>query len=119
MRIGSFMRETLFFDRLVTFWSVGFAPRFTCHLFHYAKDVARLCVKFWPLTFRSQVSGKSSGSSEDGVRASRLEHPGAARRPGSCLASEPVLVARGHIRQQLSGSGWSLYPRSTPWLAVA
>jgi len=50
------------------------------------------------LLSRSQGSGTSSGSSEDGVRASRLEHPRAARQPGACLVSELVLAARGHIR---------------------
>ena len=50
-----------------------------------------------PLTFRSQGSGTSSGSSEDGVRASRLEHPMAARQPGSC-SPEPAPGALGRIR---------------------
>jgi hypothetical protein len=50
IRIGSSMGKTLFFDRLVTFLSVGlFATRFTCHL--HPSSLSRIgvhCEKEYP-----------------------------------------------------------------------
>src|ERR1039457_4098309 len=79
----------------------------TCAMAIYQqRSAARECphcrkAQYWfsfTAAFRSQGSGTSSGSSEDGVRASRLEHPRTAQQPGACLVSELVLAARGHIR---------------------